>query len=171
MYFMHPKARRKEGALATIPYPILLSLKVSLNTDIQLRFNCISLHWVLVFLYAPAIRRMVEGHKVLPLPVRAFVRQSEIWCPFNNFWKTASIQFKSGMLIYNIKTQVNFDLGFNPLSFDWVMGLLCFVCYSTSYVSSFRNNQSRIKIKLMVKLKHLLDCSKHLYLHLKRIYL
>jgi len=44
MYFMHPKARRKEGAIATIPYQILLSLKVSLNTDIQLRFNCISFH-------------------------------------------------------------------------------------------------------------------------------
>jgi len=47
-------------------------------------------------------------------PVRAFVcsfvrlsvRPSviKIWCPLNNFWKTASIQFKFGMLIYNIKT-------------------------------------------------------------------
>jgi len=29
-----------------------------------------------------------------------------------------------GMLIYNIKTQVEFDLGYNPLIFDGVMGLL-----------------------------------------------
>jgi len=28
------------------------------------------------------------------------------------------------MLIYNIKTQVEFDLGYNPLIFDRVMGLL-----------------------------------------------
>jgi len=27
------------------------------------------------------------------------------------------------MLIYNIKTQVEFDLGYNPLIFDGVMGL------------------------------------------------
>jgi len=26
-------------------------------------------------------------------------------------------------LIYNIKTQVKFDLGYNPLNFDGVMGL------------------------------------------------
>ena len=47
--------------------------------------------------------------------VRACVRPSvfKIWCPLNNFWKTASIQFKFGMLIYNIKTQVEFDLGYN----------------------------------------------------------
>jgi len=58
--------------------------------------------------------------------VRACVRPSDIksWCPLNNFWKTASIQFKFGMLIYNIKTQVKFDLGYNPLIFDGVMGLL-----------------------------------------------
>jgi len=48
----------------------------------------------------------------------------KIWCPLNNFWKTASIQFKFGMLIYNIKTQAKFDLGYNPLIFDGVMGLL-----------------------------------------------
>jgi len=35
-----------------------------------------------------------------------------------------SIQFKFGMLIYNIKTQVKFDLGYNPLILDGVMGLL-----------------------------------------------
>jgi len=45
------------------------------------------------------------------------------WCPFNNFWKTASIRFIFGMLIYNIKTQVKFDLGYNPLIFDGDMGL------------------------------------------------
>ena len=28
------------------------------------------------------------------------------------------------MLIYNVKTQVEFDLGYNPLIFDRVMGLL-----------------------------------------------
>ena len=63
-------------------------------------------------------------------PVRACVLSSvrpsviKIWCPLNNFWKTASIQFKFGMLIYNIKTQVKFDLGYNPLIFYGVMGLL-----------------------------------------------
>jgi len=59
-------------------------------------------------------------------PVRASVRPSviKIWRPLNNFWKTASIQFKFGMLIYNIKTQVEFDLDYNPLIFDRVMGLL-----------------------------------------------
>ena len=59
-------------------------------------------------------------------PVCASVRASVIksWCLLNNFWKTASIQFKFGMLIYNIKTQVEFDLGYNPLIFDRVMGLL-----------------------------------------------
>jgi len=65
-------------------------------------------------------------------PVRASVRASvcvrpsviKIWCPLNNFWKTALIQFKFSMLIYNIKTQVKFDLGYNPLIFDGVMGLL-----------------------------------------------
>jgi len=63
-------------------------------------------------------------------PVRASVCASvrpsviKIWCPLNNFWKTASIQFKFGMLIYNIKTQVKFDLGYNPLLFYGVMGLL-----------------------------------------------
>jgi len=69
---------------------------------------------------------MVEGHEVLPLSVRACVCLSvnKIWCPLNNYLKTASIQFKFGMLIYNIKTQVKFDLGYNPLIFDGVMDLL-----------------------------------------------
>ena len=35
------------------------------------------------------------------------------WCPL-----------KFGMFIFNIKTQVEFDLGYNPLFFDGVMGLL-----------------------------------------------
>jgi len=58
--------------------------------------------------------------------VRPSVRPSviKIWCRLNNFKKTAWIQFKFGMLIYNIKTQVKFDLGYNPLIFDGVMGLL-----------------------------------------------
>jgi len=79
------------------------------------------------YFYAPAIRRIVEQHKVLPLSVRPSVRPSVRYqnlCPLNNFWKTASIQFKFGMLIYNINTQVEFDLGYNPLIFDRVMGLL-----------------------------------------------
>jgi len=36
---------------------------------------------------------------------------------------TASIPFIFGMLIYNIKTQADFDYGYNPLIFDGVMGL------------------------------------------------
>jgi len=63
---------------------------------------------------------------VLPLSVRALFHPSiiKIWCPLNNFGKTALIQFKFSMLIYNIKTQVEFNLGYNPLIFDGVMGLL-----------------------------------------------
>jgi len=57
-------------------------------------------------------------------PVRACVRLSKIWCPLNNFWRSASIQFKFSIMIYNIKTQVKFDFGYNPLIFDGVMGLL-----------------------------------------------
>ena len=45
------------------------------------------------------------------------------WCPLNNFWKTASIPFIFGLLIYSIKTQVEFDLGYTPLIFDGVMSL------------------------------------------------
>jgi len=67
-----------------------------------------------------------SGGALSVTPVRPSVRPSviKIWCPLNNFWKTASVQFKFGMLIYNIKTQVEFDLGYNPLIFDRVMGLL-----------------------------------------------
>ena len=69
---------------------------------------------------------------MLPLSVRAcvrpfvrpFVRPTEIWCLLNNFWKTASIHFKFGMFVYIIETQVKFDLGYNPLIFDGVLGLL-----------------------------------------------
>jgi len=64
------------------------------------------------------------GGALCVTPVRACVRPSEIWCPLNNFWKNKSIQFKVGMLIYNIKKQVKFDLGYSPLIFDEVMGLL-----------------------------------------------
>jgi len=73
----------------------------------------------------PPFEEWWRGIKCYHCPyVRASVRPSEIWCPLNNFWKTASIQFKFGMLIYNIKTQVKFDLGYNTLIFDGVMGLL-----------------------------------------------
>jgi len=78
----------------------------------------------------PPFEEWWRGIKCYPCPcvrasVRACVRPSviKIWCPLNNFWKTASIQFKF-MLIYNIKTQAKFDLGYNPLIFDRVMGLL-----------------------------------------------
>jgi len=73
----------------------------------------------------PPFEEWWRGIKCYPCPwVRASVRLSEIWCPLNNFWKTASIQFKFGMLIYDIKTQVEFDLGYNLLILDGVMGLL-----------------------------------------------
>jgi len=45
------------------------------------------------------------GGALIVTPVRACVRPSvrpsviKNWCPLNNFWKTASIQFKFGMLI------------------------------------------------------------------------
>jgi len=80
----------------------------------------------------PPFQEWWRGIKCYPCPcVRSSVRSSvrpsviKIWCLLNNFWKTASIQFKFGMLIYNIKTQVKFDLGYNPLKkIDGVMGLL-----------------------------------------------
>ena len=50
-------------------------------------------------------------------PVRACVRDSVR--P-----SVIKIQFKFGMLIYNIKTQVEFDLDYNSLIFGGVMGLL-----------------------------------------------
>jgi len=40
------------------------------------------------------------------------------------FETTESIRFIFGMLIYNFKTQVKFDLGYNPQIFDGVIGLL-----------------------------------------------
>jgi len=77
---------------------------------------------------------MNGGGALRVTPVRACMRPSvhasvcpsviKIWCLFNNFWKTASIQFKFGMLIYNIKTQVEFNLGYNPLILYGVMGFL-----------------------------------------------
>jgi len=70
----------------------------------------------------PPFEEWWRGIKCYPCPcvrpcVCACVRPSviKIWCPLNNFWKTASIQFKFDMLIYNIKTQVEFNLGDNPL--------------------------------------------------------
>jgi len=84
------------------------------------------------FFMSPPFEEWGRGMKCYPCPcvrasVRACVRPSviKIWCPLNYFWKTASIQFKFGMVKYkNIKTQVKFDLGYNPLNFDGVMGLL-----------------------------------------------
>ena len=78
----------------------------------------------------PPFEEWWRGIKCYPLSVPVSVRPSacpsviKIRCLLNNFWKTAWIQFKFGMLIYNIKTQVEFDLGYNPLIFDRVMGLL-----------------------------------------------
>ena len=54
--------------------------------------------------------------------VRPYVIKS--CCPLNNFLKTASIPFIFDMLIYNIKTQVEFDLGYHPLIVYGVMGLI-----------------------------------------------
>jgi len=89
-----------------------------------LNFDVWSYHIYCVFMPSP-FEEWWRGIKCYPCPcVRACVRLSEIWCPLNNLWKTASIQFKFGMLIYNINTQVKFDFGNNPLSFDGVMGLL-----------------------------------------------
>jgi len=53
--------------------------------------------------------------------VRACVRPS---VRYQNLVSAKQHQFKCGMLIYNIKTQVEFDLGYNSLIFDRVMGLL-----------------------------------------------
>ena len=68
----------------------------------------------------PPFEEWWRGIKCYPCP---FVRPSVIkfWCPLNYFWKTASIQFIFGMLIYNIKTQVEFHLGYNQLIFDGVI--------------------------------------------------
>ena len=59
---------------------------------------------------SPPLEKWWRGIKCYPCSfVRPSERPSEICCPLHNFWKTASIQFKFGMLIYNIKTQVKFD--------------------------------------------------------------
>jgi len=81
---------------------------------------------VTLFFMPPPFEEWWRGIKCYPCPcVRSCVRPSviKIWCPLNNFWKTASIRFIFGMLMYNNKTQVKFDLGYNPLIFDGVMGL------------------------------------------------
>ena len=58
----------------------------------------------------PPFEEWWRGIKCYPCPcVHSSVRPSVI---------------KFGMLIYNIKTQVKFDLGYNPLNFYGVMGLL-----------------------------------------------
>jgi len=94
-------------------------------------------HYLNISLLSPHHSKNGEGALSFT-PVRACVRPCvrpcvgpsvrpsviKIWCPLNNFWNTASIKFKFGMLIYNIKTKVKFDLGYNPLIFDGFMGLL-----------------------------------------------
>ena len=87
--------------------------------------------WCFVFIMPPPFEEWWRGIKCYPCPcVRPSVHPSvcasviKIWCLLNNFWKTASIQFKFGMLIYNIKTQVEFDLSYNPLIFDIIIGFL-----------------------------------------------
>jgi len=101
----------------TLDQSMLLTWKVDMNT-----------HDVLVIVFMPPLfEEWWRGIKCYPCPcISACVCPSviKIWCPLNNFWKTASIQFKFSMLIHNIKTQVEFDLGYNPLIFDGVMGLL-----------------------------------------------
>ena len=82
-------------------------------------------HWIGNF-YAHPIRRMVDG-ALSVTPVRAFVHASVR--PLSKFGVRSITferlhRFKFGMLIYNVKTQVKFDLGYNPLNFDGVMGLL-----------------------------------------------
>ena len=78
-----------------------LTLSVSLSTSEKI---------IPMFFMPPPFEEWWRGIKCNP-------------CPLNNFSKTASIQIKFGMLIYNIKTQVEFDMGYNPLMFDGVMGL------------------------------------------------
>ena len=85
------------------------------------RLRCITLMSSLsiVVFMPPPFEDWWRGIKCYPCP-----SVIKIWFPLNNFWKTASIQFKFGMLIYNIKTQVKFDLGYNSLIFDGVKGFL-----------------------------------------------
>ena len=75
----------------------------------------------IVVFYAPATK---NGERALSVtPVHSSVRPSVR--PLSKFGvRSITIQFKFGMLIYNIKTQVEFDLGYNPLIFDRVMGIL-----------------------------------------------
>ena len=61
------------------------------------------------------------------------------------------------MLIYNIKTQVEFDLGYNPLIFYGVMGLFQVIAHlagaSVSYghISSSTFFSFYLKFKLLLK--------------------
>jgi len=98
------------------------------------------MHMYKALFYAPAI---LWG-ALSVTPVRPSV--IKIWCPLNNFRKTALIPFIFGMLIYNIKTQVEFDLGYNPLIFDGAMGLLKNIAHVAGasmfygHISSFIQN-------------------------------
>ena len=93
------------------------------ENNINRKLIWVSILFVSTFFMTPPFKEWWRGIKGYPCQC---VRLSviKIWCPLNNFWKTASIQFKFGMLIYNIKTQIEFDFGYNPLIFDRVMGLL-----------------------------------------------
>jgi len=109
-----------------------ISYKIGMTFDICKLYEVYlcKTHFLYIFM-PPPFEECWKGIKCYPCPcVRSCVRPSvrpsviKIWCPLNNFWKTALIQFKFGVLIYNIKTQVKFDLGYNPLIFNRVMGLL-----------------------------------------------
>jgi len=100
-----------------------MTLKNSQWSKVTPAFQVIELFNFCHIFMPPPFEEWWMGIKCYPCPC---VRPSviKIWCSLNNFWKTASIQFKFGMLIYNIKTHVKFDLGYNPLIFYGVMGLL-----------------------------------------------
>ena len=91
------------------------------------------------------------------------------WCPLNNFWKTASIRFIFGMLIYNIKTQVKFDLGNNPLiltelwAFFKVIAHLAGTSVSYGHISSFYKCLfSRFAIKIVLYKWNCVAYGKHI---------
>jgi len=70
---------------------------------------------------SPPFEEWCRGIKCYPCPcVRPSVRA------LSNFGvrSITFVKFKFGMMIYNIKTQVEIDLGYNALIFDRVMGLL-----------------------------------------------
>jgi len=100
------------------PREALLSVSRSFFEPVQIGTDEVKVPFS--FFMPPPFEEWWRGIKCYPcLCVRSCVRPPiiKIWCPLKNFWKTASIQFKFGMLIYNIKTQVEFNLAYNPLIF------------------------------------------------------